>query len=56
MSLEEVFGCNGFFDVKFLKKVSYKEDLLLWKHNAETYSPSCPGMVAKSLIQNFPLI
>ena len=53
MSLEEVFGCNGFFDVRFLKNVSYKEALLLQKQNATTYALSCPGMVANSFITRF---
>jgi len=46
-------GCNVFFDVRFLKNVSYKEDLLLRKHNAKTYALSCPGMVAKSFLTRF---
>jgi hypothetical protein len=46
-------GCNVFFDVRFLKNVSYKEDLLLRKHSAETYPLSCPGAVAKTFISRF---
>ena len=46
-------GCNVFFDVRFLKNVSYKEALLLQKQNATTYALSCPSMVAKSFIQSF---
>jgi glycosyltransferase involved in cell wall biosynthesis len=46
-------GCNVLFDVRFLKNVSYKEDLLLRKHNAKTYALSCPGTVAKTFITRF---
>ena len=50
-------GCNVFFDVRFLKNVSYKEALLLQKQNATTYALSCPGTVAKTFITRFsPLI
>jgi len=50
-------GCNVFFDVIFLKNVSYKKALLLQKQNAPTYALSCPGTVAKTFITRFsPLI
>jgi len=46
-------GCNVFFDVKFLKNVSHKGELLLQKYNATNYALSRPGMVAKSFITRF---
>jgi len=50
-------GCKVFFDVRFLKNVSYKRALLLQKYNATTYALSRPDMVAKTFITRFsPLI
>ena len=46
-------GCDVFFDVRFLKSVSFKGELLLQNDKATTYALSCPSMVAKSFIQSF---
>ena len=46
-------GCNVFFDVRFLKSVSFKGELLLQSDKATSYALSCPSMVAKSFIQSF---
>jgi glycosyltransferase involved in cell wall biosynthesis len=46
-------GCKVFFDVRFLKNVSYKEALPLHTYNATNYALSRPGLVAKSFITRF---
>jgi len=50
-------GCDVFFDVRFLKNVSFKGERLLQNDKATTYALSCPGTVAKTFITRFsPLI
>jgi len=46
-------GCNVFFNVRFLKNVSYNGELLFQNDKKTTYALRCHGLVAKSFITRF---